>query len=106
MFARVTSVEIDTQRIEVAQAVELFRTGVLPAVSRLDGFAGVVVLSTPAGKGLLISLWETEEAAEAGADSGFYPDVLREHMVLFRSPPGRERYEVAVAQWPGAVVGT
>jgi heme-degrading monooxygenase HmoA len=105
MHARVTLLEIDPVRIAMDDAVEVFRGEVLPALREQPGFAGVVVLDTDEGKGLLVSFWETAEAAEAGASTGFYPEVLERYMTLFRSPPGRERYHVALAELPGALVG-
>jgi hypothetical protein len=37
--------------------------------------------------------------------TGFYPEILAQYMTLFRSPPGREHYEVAFAEMPGVTVG-
>jgi len=84
----------------VQAAVELFREQVLPELREQPGYEGVVVLATEDGRGLLLSLWDTLEAADAQAESGWYADALSKHMTLFRSPPGRERYEVVVADLP------
>ena len=92
MYARVTQLEIDTTRIEMDKAVRLFDEEVLPAVRELDGYGGTYVLANPDGKALLLTFWETEEAAEAHQESGFYA----EHLAIFRSPPGRERYAVVL----------
>lgn len=100
MYARVTQLEIDAVRIGVDEALDVFRTEVLPRLRDEDGYAGVWVLGTPEGKGLLVSFWETEEAAAAGAETGFYADVLAEYATLFRAPPGRERYAVLLADEP------
>jgi len=54
---------------------------------------------------MLVSLWETEETADATAETGFYADVLAEHVTLFRSPPGREHYEVLFAEVPALATG-
>ena len=97
MFSRVTLCEIDTLRTGVADAVELFRTEVLPELREQPGYAGVLVLATPEGRGMILSLWASEEDASSGA---FYPAVLERHMALFRAPPGRERYEVALIEVP------
>jgi hypothetical protein len=102
MFARVTLLEIDTLRVDMGAAVELYREEVLPELRRQPGYEGILVLTTPEGKGLIVSLFRTEEAAETEAESGFYPDVLERYMTLFRSPPGRERYKVALAELPVA----
>jgi heme-degrading monooxygenase HmoA len=102
MHSRVTLLEIDTLRIDVDDAVALFTEHVLPGLRERDGFAGVTVLVTPEGKGLIASFWESEEAASAAA--GFATGALEEHMTLFKSPPGREQYRVAFAELPGVTV--
>ena len=100
MFARVTLVEIDTVRMDMEAALEVFEADVLPEVRRQPGYAGVLVLTTPEGNGAIVSLWDTVDAAEATAKAGFYSDVLQRHMTMFKSPPGRERYEVRFAELP------
>jgi len=105
VYSRVTLLEIDTMRVDVADAVELFREQVLPGLHEQAGFLGVYVLGTPEGKGLLLSLWETEEAADATAETGFYAEVLAKYVTLFRAPPGREHYEVLFADAPALATG-
>jgi len=95
MYSRVTLLEIDTLRVTMDEATSLFRGNVLPRLQELDGYEGVVVLATPEGKGMLISVWETEEAAQASA--AFAAGELERYVTLFRSPPGREQYEVVLA---------
>jgi heme-degrading monooxygenase HmoA len=102
MYSRVTLLEIDTVRIGVEDAVAYFRAEVLPRVREQAGYQGVVVLATPEGKGMIISIWETEEAAEAAA--GLASQAVEESIALFRSPPGREYYEVAFADTPWLTV--
>jgi heme-degrading monooxygenase HmoA len=98
MFARVTLVEIDTVRIDMDSAVEVFRANVLPEVRKQPGYAGVLVMTTPEGNGAIVSFWDTADDADATAGAGFYSDVLQRHMTMFKSPPGRERYEVRVVE--------
>jgi hypothetical protein len=100
MYARVTLLEIDPVRIDPHAAVELFERQVLPVVREQPGYEGCYVLANEEGKGILISLWETEEAAATEGGSGIYSELLGRYVTLFRSPPGRERYEVAVADLP------
>jgi heme-degrading monooxygenase HmoA len=92
--------EIDTVRIPTETAVEVFKQEILAGLQKQPGYLGVLVMSTPFGRGALLSFWESEEAAEAGASSGWYPETLESYMTLFKSPPGRERYEVAFADLP------
>jgi hypothetical protein len=102
VFARLTLLEVDTMRVSVDSAVELFEQAILPELQKQAGYAGVVVMSTPTGSGALLSFWESAEAADAGAPSGWYPETLEKYMTMFKSPPGRERYEVAFAELPAA----
>jgi len=103
MYSRVTLVEIDTVRLGVDEAAEIFKEHVLPGLREQDGYEGVLVLATPEGKGMIISLWESEEASAAAA--GFAAGELERFMALFRSPPGREHYEVVFGEVPSAALG-
>ena len=102
MYSRVTLLEVDVVRYDIDDAVSLFNERVLPGLREQHGFEGVVVLVTPEGKGLIASFWHSEEDAAAAA--GFAMAALEEHMLLFRSPPGREQYRVAIAELPGVFV--
>ena len=95
MHSRVTQLEIDTMRLDVHEAAELFRTEVLPDLVTQDGYLGAVALATPEGKGAIVTFWETEEGARDA--SGFASAQLERYVTIFRSPPGRETYEVMLA---------
>lgn len=105
MHARVTLLEIDTLQTSARDAVALFEREVLPALREQEGYRGVYVLATPEGKGVLMSLWETAAQADAGAVRGFYAETLERYVTLFASPPGREAYEVALADLPAQALG-
>ncbi|HEU6446365.1 MAG TPA: hypothetical protein VFL61_15030 [Gaiellaceae bacterium] len=100
MYARVTQLEIDTTRIDMDSAVQMFRDEVLPQVSEQEGYHGTFVLANPDGKALLLTFWDTEEQAEAHAPAGQYSEHLARYAAIFASPPGRGRYEVALADQP------
>jgi hypothetical protein len=102
MYSRVTLLEIDTVRIDLEEAVARFREEVVPGLKEQDGYEGGVVLTTPEGKAILITFWETEEAVEAAA--AFAAGELERFMMLFKSPPGREHYEVAFLELPEGAV--
>lgn len=97
MYARTTTLEIDTMRITVEEALELFEREVWPQLVDREGFRGIYVLTTSEGRGLLVSFWDTAEQADSQAASGWYADILGDLVTLFRSPPGREHYEVRLA---------
>jgi hypothetical protein len=104
MYSRVTLLEIDTMRADVDEVVERFTTHFLPGLRELPGFEGIVVLVTPEGKGMVVSLWESEEAVSGSAAAA--AGAVQEFVTLYRSPPGREHYRVAYAELPEAVAAT
>ena len=97
MYSRVTQLEIDTLRVDVDDAVELYRTDVLPRLHEQEGYEGAYVLISPEGKALLITFWETAEQAQ---ETTFYSEAIAQYVTLFAAPPGRESYEVKVADTP------
>ena len=62
--------------------------------------AGCYVLTTAEGKALVMTLWSDEEAADAGLASGHYSDQVAKFATFFRSPPGRDTYDVGIAEAP------
>ncbi len=105
MYARVTLLEIDTLRATVDAALEKFRDRTLDRLRSQPGYRGVWVLATPEGKALLMSLWETEAQADVEADHNFYGQELGHFATLFRSPPGRDEYEVLLVDEPTEKLG-
>jgi heme-degrading monooxygenase HmoA len=100
MYARVTQLEIDTLRISTDEALALFEEEVLPDLRQQTGYRGIYVLATPDGRGVLISLWDTAEQADAGTSGTTYAETLGRYLTLFKTPPGREHYEVRLADIP------
>ena len=101
MFARITLFEIDTLRISLDDALEMFKKLIIPEAQKQEGYEGMYVMRTPEGKGLVMSLWANEEAATAGLISGYYDEQVSKFVTLFRVPAGREHYEVVLAEPPG-----
>ena len=99
MVARVTLAEIDAVRTRVEDAIQLFEDSVVPALSEQDGYEGVYVLVTPRARPSM-TFWEDEEAAQSGLSSGHYTRQLEKFATFFRAPPGRETYDVVVADAP------
>jgi len=104
VVARATVAEIDPVRMSVDQAVELFRESVVPALREQEGYEGVYVLLSPEGKVLALTFWRDEEAADASIAGGrsFYEEQIQKFVTIYRSPPGRETYDVVVADAPTA----
>jgi heme-degrading monooxygenase HmoA len=105
MVARVTLAEVDTVRVSLEEAIELYKASVIPAMQEQDGYEGACVLATPEGKALVISFWESEEASEAGIKSGFYAEQVQKFVTSYRAAPGRESYDVVIAEMPGVKIG-
>ena len=106
MIARVTLAEIDAVRMSVDRAVRLFQDSVVPALRDQDGYQGAYVLLSDEGKVLALTFWQSEEAAEAGlrGTRSFYAEQIEKFVTLYRSPPGREMYDVVVADAPAVPV--
>ena len=105
MVARATMAEIDTVRMSIDEAVELFRESVGPALHEQPGFEGVYLLLSPEGQALVLTFWESEEAAQAGiaGSRSFYSEQVEKFVTLYKAPPGRELYDVLLAEEPAAI---
>ena len=102
MYSRVTLLEIDTMRADVSAAAARFEAELMPELREQEGFVGAVVLATPEGKGMVVTVWETEEAVEASA--GLAAAHVERFATLYAAPPGREYYEVLYADMPSIPV--
>ena len=68
MYARVTVVQGSPDQIE--QGIDAFNSGVLPAVKGVAGYkAAFLLVDRTSGKGMGISLWESEDARRRGAEA-------------------------------------
>ena len=107
MVVRATEAEIDVVRTNPADAVEVFKESVMPALHEQAGYLGLYVLLSDEGKMLVLTFWESDDAARATRISGFYEEQIAKFadVAFFRQQPGREAYDVVVADTPqGAVV--
>jgi hypothetical protein len=97
MYSRVTQLDVDTLRYGIDEALEIYEREIVPRLHEQEDYAGAYVLMTPEGRALLITFWETEEAAQA---TPLYLELISTYATLYRSPPGRESYEVRYADAP------
>ena len=102
MVVRATEAEIDVVRMSPSDAIELFEQSVIPALHDQAGYEGCYVLLSEEGKVLVLTFWESNEAARASRLSGFYEQQIGKlaDLVVFRQDPGREAYEVVAAETP------
>ena len=98
MFARITLFEIDILRISLDAALERFKELIVPEMRKQKGYKGSYLMRTPEGKGLLMTLWASEETAAAGVESGYYDEQIAKFMTMFHTSPGREHYEVVLSE--------
>jgi heme-degrading monooxygenase HmoA len=105
MVARVTLAEIDSVRMSVARAVERFEDAVLPELQAQRGYEGAYVLATPEGKAVVITFWADEIDAADSIASGSYEAHVEKFAALFQSVPGRETYDVEIADVPKVPAG-
>ena len=104
MVVRATEAEIDVVRTDPADAIAVFRESVVPALHEQDGYEGCYVLLSEDGKMLILSFWDSNEAARATRVSGFYQEQIDKFsdLVVYRQAPGREAYDVMIAETPHA----
>jgi hypothetical protein len=102
MVARATIAEIDFLRMGLEESVDLFRDSVIAALKEQAGYEGCIVLVSPQGQALAVTFWRDEESADAGLAGGrsFYAEQVEKFVTIYRSPPGRETYEVVLADLP------
>ena len=102
MVVRATEAEIDVVRTNPADAIEMFTQAVIPALHEQEGYEGCYVLLSDEGKVLVLSFWESNDAARATRLSGFYQEQVEKlgDLVVYRQAPGREAYDVVVAETP------
>ena len=105
MVARATMAEIDFVRMSLEESTELFRDSVMAALRDQDGYEGCVALVSPQGQALVMTFWRDDDAADAGMAGGrsFYAEQVEKFITIYRSPPGRERYEVVAADLPAGL---
>jgi heme-degrading monooxygenase HmoA len=102
MVVRATEAEIDVVRANPHDAIEAFKQSVIPALHEQEGYEGCYVLLSEEGKVLVLSFWESNEAARATRLSGFYAEQIEKlaDLVVYRQEPGRDAYDVVVAETP------
>ena len=96
VFARITKFEGSPGRLDELRYAIVER--VLPAVRRLEGFAGALVLADRQnGNVQVVVLWESEEAMNASDDSAYWFRIYSTEASGERIT-GVERYEVIFSE--------
>lgn len=107
MVARVTLAEIDPVRQSPRRGIAVFEESVIPALRAEDGYLGAYLLLSDEGKVAVITFWTSEEEATASRSDGVYQQQVDKfaELAFFRAKPGRESYDVVVADAPLETVG-
>ncbi len=95
MYARLVTVQIAPDKSD--EAIRIYRDSVVPAAKQQKGFKGLYdLVDRNTGKGVSITLWDTEADMIAGEASGYLREQLAKFAAMFTAPPTTERYEVVV----------
>lgn len=95
MFARVTVVQGSPDKIEAG--IDAFNSQVLPTVKAIDGYrAAFLLIDRSSGKGMGITLWESEDARRRAAEA--VEEARRATIeTMGGSVPPVEEYDVAAS---------
>jgi heme-degrading monooxygenase HmoA len=96
VYARVTNINfppaVGTEVVRVAQ-------GLTPILKKQRGFDGLQVLTDPdPGEGIIISLWETEDAAKTSEAGSSYIGQMSMMSSFLYEPLVPRTYEVSVRE--------
>jgi heme-degrading monooxygenase HmoA len=93
MHARVVFTHVQADMEDAV--IQLYDRSVLPAAMQQPGFRGLLhLVDHSKGKGISITLWETEDDMLAGESNGYYQEQLAKFEDKLSAFPTREDYEV------------
>jgi len=93
MYARVITTQLQPGKAD--DATNLWREKIAPSLKQTKGFKGAYLFGDRnTGKGVTITLWETEADATAMDTSGQYQQSIALFAQLLAAPPTREQFEV------------
>ncbi|HET8906829.1 MAG TPA: hypothetical protein VFN11_07680, partial [Ktedonobacterales bacterium] len=79
----------------VAETTRIYNESILPAVKAASGNHGVYLLiDSASGKGMSITLWNTQADGESYDSSGAYREQVAKVAPFFAAPPSLATYEV------------
>ena len=95
MYARVTFDPIQPSNMD--KAIQVEQGSILRAAKTEKGFKGLYFLTNrDTGKGMTISLWDTEADMTTAEGDGYYRDQIAKLVPLASGPTVKEHYEVSV----------
>jgi quinol monooxygenase YgiN len=95
MNARVITVQMDVNRID--EGIKIYEESVAPAVKQEQGGVGALLLGDrKSGKGVSITVWESEESLKAAQESGFMQAQIAKFGEILIGTPEIEALEIMV----------
>ena len=95
MFARLVRFEVNIDKIN--EVIDIYKNSVVPSTKSDKGRKkGYLLIDRNSGKGIGLSMWETETDAIANEKSGKHQEQLNKFKDIFTAPPVREGYVVSV----------
>lgn len=96
MFARFTKFRIKIDKID--ETTKLFEESIVPAAKSQRGYRGAYLLiESKTCNGATLSLWDSEEDANANEENRYYQEQLVKFLGLLTEPSYiREGYDVKV----------
>src|SRR2546430_2520113 len=93
MYARATSFHVERHKED--EGIQRFNNSVVPAAEQQQGFKGILqLIDRDTGRGIWISLWETEADLLASETNHYYQEQLTKFRFLLAATPTRHVYEV------------
>jgi heme-degrading monooxygenase HmoA len=93
MYARVITSQLQPGKTD--EAVRVWHESATPLLKQRPGFKGTYLLGDRnTGRGVTITLWESEADAIAMDTSGAYQQAIGLFAKFFVAPPAREQFEV------------
>ena len=94
MHARVLTAQVQSGMMD--ELISIIRDSVAPITKQQKGFHSFLgLMEGSTGKGLMISLWESEADERAWESDSRYQELAAKLMPLIAGPPTVERYEVS-----------
>ena len=95
MFARLTIVQVKPDKID--DVIKIYEDHVVPSAKGQKGYKGIFLLTDrKTGKGISLTMWESEQDATANEKSGYYQQQVGRFKDYFTKPPVQEGYEVSI----------
>lgn len=95
LHGRVTSAMFQQGKMD--EGTRILRDSILPEARKQQGFDGLLSIEDRSmGKGIILSLWESEADLNASESSGYYQAQVAKLGSILMSQPTRESYEAIV----------